>query len=60
MKKIHQGRKKKVMWYATCTECASEFEEVVSKLFVDSDREGDFAKGTCPDCKIDMFFYPPA
>lgn len=48
------------MWYATCTECASEFEEVVSKLFVDSDREGDFAKGTCPDCKIDMFFYPPA
>jgi hypothetical protein len=60
MKKTKQGEKKRVMWKATCLECASEFEEEVGRLAVVADRDGKFAKSTCPDCKVDMFFYPPA
>jgi hypothetical protein len=57
--KTKQGTKKEVLWKATCGECASEFEERVGKLNVEDDRDGQFAKSECPDCKCDMFFYPP-
>jgi hypothetical protein len=59
MKKTKQGTKKDVIWRATCTECASEFEEKVSNLKTEDDRDGMFARSKCPDCKTDMFFYPP-
>jgi hypothetical protein len=59
VKKTKQGTKKQVMWKATCPECASEFEEAVGNLNVESDRDGQLARGECPDCKCDMFFYPP-
>jgi len=60
MKKIKQGKKKDVVWRATCPECASEFEERVGDLDVEDDRDGEFSRSTCPDCKCDMFFYPPS
>lgn len=59
VKKTKQGRKKDVIWKAECQECASEFEEKVSNLTVEDDRDGQFARSKCPDCKCDMFFYPP-
>jgi predicted Zn-ribbon and HTH transcriptional regulator len=60
MKKIRQGTKKPVVWRATCDECGSVFEEEVKKLNVTSDqRDGDFVRSKCPDCKSEMFFSPP-
>ena len=59
MKKVKQGTKKNVIWKATCIECASEFEEEVGNLKVEDDRDGSFARSKCPDCKSEMFFYPP-
>jgi len=59
MKKVVQGTKKNVIWTATCSECASEFEELVGNLKVEDDRDGEFARSECPDCKLPMFFYPP-
>jgi len=59
MQKVKQGHKLKVIWKATCPECASEFEEEVGNLKVEDDRDGSFARSECPDCKMEMFFYPP-
>jgi hypothetical protein len=60
MNKTKQGTKKEVMWRATCGECASEFEEAVGNLNVEHDRDGSLARAKCPDCKTEMFFYPPS
>lgn len=58
MKKIKQGTKKEVKWFATCHECGSEFEEMVGALTIEDDRDGQMARSTCPDCDIEMYFYP--
>jgi len=58
MKKTKQGTKKEVKWFATCPECASEFEEALGNLRVENDRDGQLARSECPDCHCDMFFYP--
>lgn len=47
------------MWKATCSECASEFEEAVGNFNIVEDRDGQFARSECPDCHCEMFFYPP-
>ena len=58
MKKTKQGTKKQVIWKAECNDCGSHFEEEVGNLKVEDDRDGEFARSKCPDCKTEMFFYP--
>lgn len=59
MNKTKQGTKKEIQWKATCNECGSEFSEVVGNLNVEDDRDGKLARSKCPDCNVEMFFYPP-